>query len=376
MRRSSLRFALCGAVAMMPVTAAAQQTEATLELSGQRLRYGDTLTANAGSLTPALRVESPRGSFGASATITQFQSGGTSLYGTAAGSLFTARRGPFFGELLANAAASRHDAGSTSSKVLGLARLHVAGHNGGIWGGGGAGRAADGNSSRNVRQAELGAWTQLAAATLFATVTPTRIGSDVTYTDAELRASLQSRRADGWASLGFRSGDRVTISSADQRAWVGGGAAFWVLPSAALTISAGSYAPDYAQRFPGGTFVSVGVRVGRWIRMPSVEDLVGPQMQPAAAGITAFDTRHEGGRVVLRLRAAGAQSVEVSGDFTQWEPVAMTRRADDWWSLSLALAAGPYEFNVRMNGEPWTVPPRTTTVRDEFGGVSAVLVVP
>jgi hypothetical protein len=73
---------------------------------------------------------------------------------------------------------------------------------------------------------------------------------------------------------------------------------------------------------------------------------------------------------------AGAHFVEVYGGFTNWQPVALARGRDGWWTATLPLAGGTHEVSVRVDGGAWLVPPGTTAIRDEFGGTAGVMVIP
>jgi hypothetical protein len=68
--------------------------------------------------------------------------------------------------------------------------------------------------------------------------------------------------------------------------------------------------------------------------------------------------------------------VELNGDFTGWQPIALSSRADDSWTVTLPLAPGTYQLNVRIDGGPWVVPAGILPVSDEFGGRVGVLVIP
>jgi hypothetical protein len=67
--------------------------------------------------------------------------------------------------------------------------------------------------------------------------------------------------------------------------------------------------------------------------------------------------------------------VEVSGDFTQWAPVSLERASDGWWTTSVRADPGTYQMNLRVDGGQWMVPPGMLTMKDEFGGVTGLLVV-
>jgi len=95
-----------------------------------------------------------------------------------------------------------------------------------------------------------------------------------------------------------------------------------------------------------------------------------------AAGITRFTVTTTSGRTrLIRVHAPNAMSVEISGDFTLWQPVAMSRSSGGWWTLQRNLAAGSYEVNVRADGGEWLAPPGLPALRDEFGGVVGVLTI-
>jgi hypothetical protein len=91
-----------------------------------------------------------------------------------------------------------------------------------------------------------------------------------------------------------------------------------------------------------------------------------------------FDvSRGNDGTVAIAVRVDGARSVELSGDLTRWEPVALVQGSDGrWWGRFPDPATSVVEVALRVNGGAWIVPPGTDVVRDEFGGVSGRLVLP
>jgi 1,4-alpha-glucan branching enzyme len=76
------------------------------------------------------------------------------------------------------------------------------------------------------------------------------------------------------------------------------------------------------------------------------------------------------------VRAPGATRVEVTGDFSNWEPVALSRAETGEWSAVLQLTRGTYRFNVRIDDGPWIVPAGVSRLEDEFGGDVGLLRVP
>lgn len=77
----------------------------------------------------------------------------------------------------------------------------------------------------------------------------------------------------------------------------------------------------------------------------------------------------------LRIRAVNADTVEITGDFSDWDAVPLTRAPDGWWETSLTLSPGIHRMNVRLNGGHWIVPEGMTSIADDFGGEVGLLVV-
>jgi hypothetical protein len=70
----------------------------------------------------------------------------------------------------------------------------------------------------------------------------------------------------------------------------------------------------------------------------------------------------------------GVGSVELLGDFTLWDPVAMQRRSGRW-EVELEVQAGTHHYGFMVDDE-WYVPDDTReVVPDEWGRLSAILVI-
>lgn len=79
-------------------------------------------------------------------------------------------------------------------------------------------------------------------------------------------------------------------------------------------------------------------------------------------------------RVRLTLDAPESAAVAVTGDFTLWEPVAMTWDGEGW-SVELAVNAGTHHFGFLIDDE-WHVPDDAPdVVPDEWGRLTATLVI-
>lgn len=97
---------------------------------------------------------------------------------------------------------------------------------------------------------------------------------------------------------------------------------------------------------------------------------------PAAAApvATVYERRGTGRRVVFVIRAPGARSVAVTGDFSDWEPVTMDRTGTGW-EVELILPPGLHYFAFLVDGQ-WALPPDAPGVVDDgWGRENASLVV-
>lgn len=87
-------------------------------------------------------------------------------------------------------------------------------------------------------------------------------------------------------------------------------------------------------------------------------------------------TRETGGaaRVRFTVAAEAAEAVEVLGDFTLWEPVAMTAGSGGW-NVELVVPEGTHHFGFLVDGEWYLPEDAPDAVPDEWGRKSATLVI-
>ena len=91
--------------------------------------------------------------------------------------------------------------------------------------------------------------------------------------------------------------------------------------------------------------------------------------------VVSLNPNSGGALARFRVESEQAQSVEVLGDFSAWEPqeMAQDRRA---WILEIPLATGTYHFGFLVDGE-WFVPTAAPgQVSDDWGQTNATIVVP
>lgn len=359
----------------------AQSIEGTLDVGGVALRYADTLNANAIAISPRVFANWNRGIAEASATYSQFASGGRSTQVIFSTSLFTPTARGFLTEIGAFAGGSSHNDGTRTGQVVFNGRLHFMRTEGELFFGVGAGRTWVGSGARSLYVAEAGAAMALRDVGATFTVSPVAVGDSIKYADAQLSMSWTRDRYDLAAFLGSRLGDQLAGLGGGARSWGNLSAVAWMKPYLALAASGGTYPIDPTQGFPGGRFASLTLRLStsRSRAAPSSNAPPPPADSASAVerlAITAFAALRAGpDSVTLRANAPDARLVEVSGDFTNWKPVRLESSGTGWWAATLPIQPGKYQMNLRIDGGKWLVPPGLLSMADEFGGAVGLLVV-
>jgi hypothetical protein len=350
--------------------ASAQSTRVTLDVSGARMRYADTVDATALSLSPELSARLRRVSFSATGMLSQLGSA-TTMAGAFDGSVFPSGRGRFTTELELRAGGSHHSDGARTAELLAMGRFHATAVGKGAWLGAGVGRTWDGDW-RQILRGDAGAWLADGSRLWSLVANPTSVDDSIRYLDAVLSFDRESDRIDVSASVGARAGDRIPTLPANRTLWGGASVVYWMTSSTAIVASAGSYPVDFTQGYPGGRYASLGLRFSP--RRSSISALPAPREQTSSA-LRRFEAETVGDSVRLRVLAPDAGTVEISGDFTEWDPMPLQRAADGWWTGTVRVPPGTHQMNVRVNAGNWLVPPGLTPITDEFGVVSGLLVV-
>ncbi len=355
---------------------AQQRVLSSVDLSGTSIWYGDSLHASGASVSPAVRLDWSRATLAASAELSGLGGGNVSTQGMLAPSIVTSAFGSFFGELAGSLAGSSHQDGTHTGQVLGIARGYFTHGASGAWIGGGAGSTWDGFTWRGLRQGEAGVWMDRDGVTTLATITPVSVAGGIDYTDLQLALRYPSTGYELGASGGFRTGAHSVAIGGTSRAWGMVSLLRWVAPRLAIVASAGSYPVDLTQGFPGGRYATLALRVASAssrLPAPGATSSERDAKATTSSMLPTLEVRSSGARRVFRVYAPAAQSVELSGDFTQWQAVALTRGDAGFWTLTRTIASGTYQVNVRTNGGPWIAPAGLLTTRDEFGGIAGVL---
>lgn len=357
--------------------------ESSLDVGAAALRYADTLSTGAATFTPHLLADWGSAIVEASGTYSQFTSGGRSTQGTLSASRFISTNHRFFTELGGFAGGSTHSDGTRTGEVIANGRIHVPRGNNEIFLGLGVGRTWDAIAWRSVLLGEAGGSIDMGPSSALFTISPTMVNDSIKYADTQASLSRTTRFLDLGLVLGFRSGDQLTTLSANVKAWASMSAVVWMTPRIGLALAGGNYPVDPTQGFPGGRFVSLGLRLAQGRRPSPIsnEPIDSGSAAPvpevnAAPAVAGFITqRGVGDTVTLRVNSPGARVVEINGDFTNWAPIQLGPAGDDWWTSTLPLKRGKYQMNLRINGGPWIVPPGLLSIVDEFGGTVGLLVI-
>lgn len=196
------------------------------------------------------------------------------------------------------------------------------------------------------------------------------------YVDAEAQATVPV----GSLSLGIALGERIGDSGVRGETWARASSSF-PLPAPGLRaeVSAGVRPAVPERALPRARYVSLGFR---WSPAPKKVAVPDPSDRSALAELQAqtvpvleVTDGSDGSAHMLILRNVAASSVELMGDFTDWEAVTLTPSDRTTWSTPVKLKPGTYHYLLRLDGRPWSVPEGLPTVRGDFGPETGVLVV-
>jgi len=368
---------MCG----VGVHALCAQVTADVEAGITDVQYDGFLASGAASISPTMRWQHPggRGFFSARGTYLQFQSGRRSIDGSANGSWFTPLARHWRGELGLAAGASDYANIASFSHGQVDARLHLMDEDRGGWIAATLGRSSFGTGPRPVTVVAVGMWLLRTDKTMFVSLDRSFIG-DTAYTD--LRSSARWRGAS--IVLEGIVGARVWSRGGGRGVFGEGSATLTLGRQAALVLTAGRYPTDVVSGSLAGRYVTAAVRLGTIaIHRPATPALTNAHASESHGSRSTTDTRleiqaREDDDVRLTLYAPGATAVEISGDFTDWRPVALSRSPTtaDAWVASLRIPHGMHRINVRRDGGPWMAPGGTTRAVDDYDGEVGVFILP
>jgi len=372
---------LAAATSLFGTRTSAAQTTGTVDVGVSTVRYDGFLPSAAASLTPTLTWARPVAAVTARGTYLRFESGRRSLQGLVAASLFTPPSllpYRWRGELSVSAGGSSYADFASFWHAIGEARLHFVAGGRGAWIGVTGGRTSYGSGPRPVAVAGIGVWARRAQVTVAASATRSFVG-DTAYSDLGSTIHASRGRFDLDASLAAR------VSSRGAGHGVHGEASttFTLGERTALFVSGGRYPTDPVSGSVAGRYASAGLRLRTALPRPhAIRDPHLPSRSPAAGdGGAGYTTRLEvdpnpDGSARVVVHALAATTVEVAGDFTDWQPVTLRRTGEDTWESLLHIPSGVHRVNVRIDGGRWTAPAGMARAEDEFGGEVGIVAVP
>ena len=183
------------------------------------------------------------------------------------------------------------------------------------------------------------------------------VRSERGVTALELAGSL--RRDPGAESL-FEPGYSATGS-------------VWLSPTRALLVNLTRQLPDFVHGAEALQSFSIGMRFNE--PSPAVARVARARPIVVLVSESSGSDSVDSSRRMLRVRAPGAQRVEVMGDFTGWEPVTLDADGDAF-AAAFTLTTGSHRVVIRVDGGAWIAASNTPAVDDDFGGKVGLLVVP
>jgi hypothetical protein len=273
-----------------------------------------------------------------------------------------------------------------ASSWLGFARAHWLGRDWGTWLGAGGGNVRVDETTFGAGTGELGAWlrrgdqrltlnattvrTSLVSTVIFSDATVLRIREPVGYADVTLGGHAVWQRFEFDALAISRHAWKGELASAPTAAV---GAAWWLTPYVAVAGALGRQLSDPLRGTARTRYATVALRFSAERHGPAPRVRPLPAVPVGAASLMAMPG--SGGTTVIRVRAPGAERVELMGDVTGWAPLALERRGDQW-EARLTMAPGSHHLVVRMNGGTWVAPANLPVIDDDLGGRVGLIVIP
>ena len=342
-----------------------------------RVTYDGFLPSGSASASTSLRFEHGPATLSARGTVLRFESGNRNLSGMVGGNIFTRALEGFRGELLGTVGASSYREFAHYGYAIGRTRVHWSRERFGSWLDGSLGGNYYLGNRLPIRQAGTGMWLRHDHGTVSLSAMRTTAG-DTAYSDAEGALRLMSRRVD----LDFSTGVRGFSRGAGRGVYGEASGTLWLRGELAMIVAGGRYPSDPARGSIAGRYVSLSMRFGT--RGSAAERGFPKEISPRRPVPTSFSLpmitdlevrAAKNGWRTFRLHVAGAQNIELMGDFTEWQPVALGRAGEDIWEFTLPISAGLHRFNVRADGGQWTVPLGYAVQSDDFGGSVGILII-
>lgn len=257
-------------------------------------------------------------------------------------------------------ARSLYEAGTVGGWVRGSAQ--VASRGTGVYGGG----SVDGASWLRLGRSQLSTslvqeWTR---ASLYEGPGRSRPNGSVPVQYLEGAISLSAERDAAVFNAGMAIRRDAGANALYEQSF-NGTASFWTGESTSIVLAAAHQLPDYVHGADAMDAVSVSVRFGQ----------TSPAAARASLSVAMIQFTGTADTRSVRIHVPDARTVEIMGDFTNWEPRSMTRNGAVFES-TMRVTSGTHRLMLRIDGGEWHPPANTPTVDDDFGGRVGLLVVP
>jgi hypothetical protein len=355
MRRARLLFfAICQFGSASPTLLSAQ-VEASVDVGASRLRQANVPTGNSFSGGATVDWFAERAQLRATILTSRQTESRWTGQGALFGSLTGDSSSPWWQLDFAASTYAQTSALPTTS-AEGAAHARMGSGFRGVALGVGGGASVTGGHTGAVERALGDGWWVLGAERLGASLVWTRTHppkpfapSSVSYTDL----SGGWRHETGAVAVGLSGGLRFQSSSGpDADDWELVDASVWFAPHAALVFSAGRTLTDFVRGTPRTTWIGASIRLS-----PSAHSSFARRRSPDQSLPRLTVTRINAERVDLEITAPNATSVELMGDFTDWQPVTLERSAANGaWRSERAIAPGLHRISLRIDGGPWIAP--------------------
>ena len=358
------------------------QAQGTLDIGGSVVEYDGFLVSGAAVIAPAIRFDRRNLSLGAQGTLTMFESGNQIAQAAAAGAWLSRVRAGWQFEVSGSMGVSKYANAPAYGHALARTRVHLHSGDLGIWASGETGWAYESDDLATPFALAIGGWALTDQVAIAGTATHTWVAG-ASYFDlvGAMRWSAGPVELD--AQLALRPW--TSVSGESEGGYADVSAIIDLNRTVAATLRAGRSAGDPARALLGAKYVTVGLRLNLFSRPVPLVPTITSAMARAAGELatSGFASRARleiiaaSARTTIRLHAPPrARTVEVMGDFTDWEPVQLTRVSTGIWELRSPIVPGVHRLNVRIDGGDWLVPLGARLEETEFGGPVGIVVIP
>lgn len=381
-------FGVLAALAVGTAPAEAQFTGA-LDVGAGTAHSDDAFSGTVATLAPSLAFEAGSFRAGATGAYSSGPAGRWNFQGGTSAALTSPRVGPFALEANGRLGWTWHDEEQGVTTIEGELRAWAyPSATITVWLGASLGSAYSLNLWRPLRRTQVGSAARLGPVRLAVSLTSTAFDiatspgagpmADVaspagdTVAVSAARGLRRNVFTDGMVSgrvtlaafdLDVAFGRRFSRSTPELTLW-SAMLSRGLTPGLALVAGAGRSATDPVTALPGSRYVVLGFRVR--FGAPATRSRLVEHVARRDEGAFRIGPVEAGGRPI-RLRAPGAQVVELAGDFTDWLPVSLERRGKEEWVGRIMIAPGIHRVAMRVDGGEWRPPPGTRPVASEFG---------